>query len=188
MISSILASIMPVSEIRNFPAEQGIYAYFSDPTVDLKEFGKDGGALYVGLAEKSLHERYTLCHLAAGKTGSSSFRRSLGAILKGKLNLTAIKRDKNSLKLRADKYKFTDEGESRLTAWMMDNLKIGFWENNSPLSKKDLRVLEEKVILELKPKLDLDKRTRINNQFAGLLDGYRKICRQEVRENLINHP
>ena len=181
VVDSIIKSIKPVSKIEHLPEKQGIYAYFLDSTEDLKEFGNVGDPIYVGLAEKSLHGRDTMSHLVSGKTGWSSFRRSIGAILKEKLSLIAIKRDKNGSKLRPDKYKFTEEGESRLTEWMLASLKFGYWVNDSPFGKQELRMLEEKVILKLMPKLDLDRRTRNNNPFASLLDNYREICREEVK-------
>ncbi|ASO04599.1 GIY-YIG nuclease family protein [Arenibacter algicola] len=184
VVDSILKSIIPVSEIEYLPEKQGIYAYFLGSTKDLEEFGKDGDPIYVGLAEKSLHGRDTMSHLVSGKTGWSSLRRSLGAILKVKLNLIAVKRDKNSIKLRPDKYKFTEEGELRLTEWMIVNLKFGFWVNDNPFGKKELRILEEKVILKLMPKLDLDRSTREKNLLANLLDYYRAICREEVKSKI----
>ena len=181
VVNSILKSIISVSDIEILPQSQGIYAYFLDTSEDLREFGKVGDPIYVGLAEKSLHGRDTLSHLTSGKTGWSSFRRSLGAILKDKLGLNAIKRDKNGSKLRPDKYKFTEEGELRLTDWMMTNLKFGYWENESQFEKEKLRKLEEQVILKLLPKLDLDRRTRHKNPLANVLDNYRAVCREEVK-------
>ena len=181
VVNSILKSIISVSDIVNLPPKQGIYAYFLDTSEDLKEFGNVGDVIYVGLAEKSLHGRDTMSHLASGQTGWSSFRRSLGAVLKDKLGLKAIKRDKNGSKLRPDKYKFTEEGELKLTEWMEANLKFGYWKNESQLEKEKLRELEEKVILKLLPKLDLDRRTRHMNPLANVLNNYRAVCREEVK-------
>nr|WP_299338213.1 hypothetical protein [Allomuricauda sp.] len=181
VINSILHSTIPVSEIEHLPTKQGIYAYFLNSTKDLGMFGKNGEVIYVGLAEKSLHGRDTLSHLASGKTGWSSFRRSIGAILKKELELIAIRRDLNGSKLRADKYKFTREGETKLTEWMFDNLKFGYWVSEIPLPKTELRNLEEKVILKMKPKLDLDRRTRSKNLLATHIDALRAVCRDEVK-------
>ena len=181
VINSILDSTILVSEINYLPAKQGIYAYFLNSINDLGKFGKCGEVLYVGLAQKSLYGRDTLSHLASGKTGWSSFRRSLGAILKEELVLTAVRRDLSGSKLRADKYKFTEEGEAKLTEWMMDNLKMGYWVSEIPLPTTELRILEERVILQLKPKLDLDRRTRMNNPLASHLDVLRGVCREEVK-------
>jgi hypothetical protein len=165
--------------------KQGIYAFYIDQTNDLGKFGINGQLIYVGLAEKSLNSRDTGTHLMSGQTGWSSLRRSIGAILKMKLNLIAIKRDKNPSKLRADKYKFDEQGEIKLTDWMIKNLKIGYWTADTPLSLDKLRDEEEKVILHLKPTLDLDKRTKRFNPLAGELDSLREICRNEVKNESI---
>lgn len=120
--------------------------------------------------------------MTSGKTGWSTLRRSIGAILKEDLKLKAIKRDKNSVKLRADKYKFSDEGEDKLSEWMLSNLEMGYWYTKSHLSREDLRSEEEKLILELKPTLDLDQRTKKYNPLANELDKLRKICKNEVKD------
>ena len=181
VIYAILSSKALVSEVGYLPAKQGIYAYFLNSQKDLGKFGKNGDVIYVGLAEKNLNCRDIKNHLTSGRTGSSSFRRSLGAILKVELGLTAVKRDLNGSKPRADKYKFIDEGEERLTQWMNKNLKFGYWVNEPSLPKFELRSLEAKVILAMNPKLDLDRRTRSQNPLASQLDALRAICREEVK-------
>lgn len=172
---------MPVRAINSLPDEQGIYAFYAHNTIDLGKFGKSGQLIYVGLSEKSLNSRDTKSHLQSGQTGWSTLRRSLGAILKAKLNLMAQERDINPKKLRADKYKFDEEGELRLTEWMFKNLKLGYWSTSTSLTKSQLRKEEENVIIKLKPTLDLDKRTKHLNPLAIELDNLRAICRQEVK-------
>jgi len=181
IINSINNTTILVRELDSLPDMQGIYAFYVDSTTDLGKFGAPGQLIYVGLSEKSLNSRDTKSHLQSGQTGWSTFRRSLGAILKTKLNLIAQKRDINPKKLRADKYKFDEVGELRLTKWMRQNLKIGYWSTSNPLSKERLREEEEKVIIKLKPTLDLDKRTKHLNPLATELDNLRAICRQEVK-------
>ena len=181
MIDSIIYSKTSVSAVEHIPHKQGIYAYFLNSRKDLGMFGKRGEVIYVGLAEKSLYGRDILIHLTSGKTGWSSLRRSLGAILKEELGLIAVKRDLNGSKLRADKYKFTEEGEDNLTQWMYTNLKFGYWVSDSILPKIELRSLEEKVILAMKPRLDLDIRTRSKNLLIFQLNALRGICREEVK-------
>jgi len=163
------------------PDQQGIYAFFINNADDLGKFGSKGQIIYVGLSEKSLNSRETKTHMMSGQTGWSSLRRSLGAILKFQLNLTALKRDKNSAKLHADKYRFDGDGETRLTEWMIKNLKMGYWTTENPLTLVKLREMEEETIIKLRPTLDLDKRTRKFNPLADELDNLRKICRDEVK-------
>jgi|SRR5690606_10792695 len=181
IINSINNTKILVRELNSLPDRQGIYAFYVDNTTDLGKFGTPGQLIYVGLSEKSLNSRDTKSHLQSGQTGWSTFRRSLGAILKTKLNLIAQKRDINPKKLRADKYKFDEDGESRLTEWMLQNLKMGFWSTSNPLTKAILREEEKKVIIKLKPTLDLDIRTKHLNPLATELDKLRAICRQEVK-------
>lgn len=183
IIKSIKKSKKSVKDINNLPAEQGIYAFYIDKTTDLGKFGKPGQLIYVGLSAKSLNSRDIETHLESGQTGWSTLRRSIGAILKSKLKLTAQKRDLNPVKLRADKYKFDDKGEIKLTKWMMNNLKMGYWSASKPLKKEKLMDEEEKLIIKLKPTLDLDKRTKMLNPLAKDLDELREICRQEVKNN-----
>jgi len=97
------------------PDRQGIYSFIVDSD-ELEKFGRPRQIIYIGLAEKSLKDRDTENHLKSGQTGWSSLRRSLGAILKERLKLKAITRDKEGNMVRADKYKFDKEGEERLTA------------------------------------------------------------------------
>ena len=160
--------------------KQGIYAFFLGPGATLERFGKGGQLIYIGISE-NLKGRDIEQHLTSCKTGWSTLRRSIGAILKEDLKLKAIKRDKNSVKLRADKYKFTDEGEEKLTKWMLSNLEMGFWYSASHLSNEELRSEEEKLTIRLKPTLDLDNRTKKYNPLAIELDKLREACRNEVK-------
>jgi len=183
IIKSINKTTQSLKDLNNLPNEQGIYAFYIDNTTDLGKFGKPGQLIYVGLSEKNLNSRDTETHLKSGQTGWSTLRRSIGAILKTKFKLTAQKRDINPKKLRADKYKFDENGEIKLTAWMMNNLKMGYWSTSKPLTKDKLRNEEEKAIIMLKPTLDLDRRTKKFNPLAIELDDLREICRQEVKNN-----
>ncbi|HYK75991.1 MAG TPA: hypothetical protein VEV16_03380 [Daejeonella sp.] len=183
IINSISKTAKLVKDLNSLPDEQGIYALYIDKSTDLGKFGNPGQLIYVGISEKSLVSRGIETHFKTGQTGWSTLRRSIGAILKSKLKLSAHKRDLNPKKLRADKYKFDEKGEVRLTEWMIENLKMGFWSTSNPLTKAKLRDEEEKVIINLKPSLDLDKRTKRLNPLAQELDNLREICRQEVKNN-----
>lgn len=98
------------------------------------------------------------------------------------LDSEAEKRDICPTKLRADKYKFDDNGEIRLTEWMLHNLKLGYWATDNPFIIEELRAVEKNVILSLNPTLDLDKRSKIFNPFACELDKIRELCRMEVKK------
>ncbi len=181
IINSINLSRTSIIIKPSLEKKQGIYAFFLSPNTSLGKFGKGEQLIYIGISE-NLNGRDIKQHLKDGKTGWSSLRRSIGAILKNDLNLIAIKRDKKSKKLRADKYKFSDEGEKKLTKWMLSNLEMGFWYSTSNLSIEELRSEEEKLTIRLKPTLDLDKRTKKYNPFADQLDNLRELCRNEVKK------
>ncbi len=182
IISSINETRKPITELERLPTKQGIYAFTLTEGAELGKFGSAGRVIFVGLAEKSLASRDTKSHLKTGQTGGSSLRRSLGAVLKQELSLTALPRDKNGKKPRPDKYKFNPEGERKLTNWMIENLELGYWENlEEPFSTDELRKEEEQVIKTLKPTLDLDRRTKRFNPLAGELDALREVCRAAVR-------
>ena len=75
------------------PKEPGLYAFYGDDQA-WSELGLRsafaGQPLYVGKAERSLNGRYVGTHFAAGKTGSSTVRRSLAALLVDTLGLVAV--------------------------------------------------------------------------------------------------
>ncbi len=182
IVQSIKKTTKNLKNISSLPSKQGIFAFFINGCEDLSIFGKQGQIIYIGMSKKNLSESYFEKHLKAGKTGWSTLRRSIGAILKSKLNLTAQKRDLDSKKLRADKYKYDSIGEDKLTIWMKENLKMGYWITTESLSSEDLNDKKEKVILKLRPTLDLNKKTKQFNPLAKELDRLRAICRNEVKQ------
>jgi len=70
------------------------------------------GLLYVGMTEQGLDARN---HFAHSHSGFSTFRRSLGAILKSDLDLTAFPRSSGTSKSNVTNYRFSDVGEQALT-------------------------------------------------------------------------
>jgi hypothetical protein len=167
-----------LNEHQNYPAKSGIYAFYLSDNSDLFDFGKGGQLIYVGIAKGSFHDRDFNQHFKTGKTGSSTLRRSIGAILKTHLNLTAIPRGAANDTKRFENYKFKDD--QPLTDWMMANLQIGYWVPNNILTYSELREIEKNVTLDLKPTLDLDIRTRRFNAFADKLVALRNVCKTEA--------
>ncbi len=177
--TSFFKTKQPVNGHKDYPKSSGIYAFSLSDKSKLGEFGIGGQIIYIGIAKHSLHDRDFNQHFKTGKTGSSTLRRSIGAILKSKLNLTAIPRGGVNDSKRYDNYKFSQEQE--LTDWMISNLEIGYWIPQKVLSYQELRDIEKQITISLKPTLDLDNRTRRFNPLADKLDGLREICRQEAR-------
>jgi hypothetical protein len=163
---------------KDYPKEPGIYAFKLATNSNLGDFGKGGQIIYIGIAKQSLHDRDFNQHFKSGKTGSSTLRRSIGAILKTKLKLTAIPRGGENDSKRYDNYKFIEE--EPLTNWMIENLEIGYWTPKKPISYKELRDIEKEITIHLKPTLDLDIRTKRLNPLAKKLDEYRTICKKQA--------
>jgi hypothetical protein len=109
--------------------------------------------LYVGKAERSLNGRDVRTHFATGKTGSSTVRRSLAALLVEELDLTPVPR--NLLKPDGSaNFALEAEGDARLSSWMEEHLSLATW-----VSPADavLDEVETAVVRRLRPPLNLDK-------------------------------
>lgn len=107
------------------------------------------GIIFVGQT-KSIYTRAKNQHFRSGRTDSSTLRRTIGAILKDQLDLTAIPRPGSLLRKDYSHYRFTEEGEKRLTRWMVDNLTVSWVRVGDHLL--DTR---KAVIKEVKPPLCL---------------------------------
>ena len=164
-----------------YPENPGIYCFFINNESELDGFGKSK-ILYIGIAKYSIADRDFNQHFNDKNTGRSTLRRSLGAILKNELDLTAIPRGGINDSKRFINYKF-ENNENRLTDWMINNLKIGYYIPSSELTYKELRDLEKDITIELRPVLDLDNRTRKYNVYAKKLNALREICVEESKEN-----
>ena len=150
------------------------------PLGNLGDFGSPARVIYVGIAKDSLRDRDLRQHFADGQTGRSTLRRSLGAVLKTKLGLTAIPRGGPNDSKRFENYRFDDAGERALTRWMIDNVELGYWCASPKLSYEDLRSNEYETIMLLRPTLDLDRRTRAHNPLADRLTDLRRVCQREA--------
>ncbi len=91
----------------------GVYAYF---LLDHQALSKirvsPGGLLYVGTTASSLDSR---CHFNHSHSGFSTFRRSLGAILKQALDLKVQARSSGRSSSSTQNFRFDEDGEARLT-------------------------------------------------------------------------
>lgn len=134
----------------------GLYAFYGDADawedLQLTPTFPDQ-PLYVGKAEKSLNGRDVGTHFATGKTGSSTVRRSLAALLADELELIPVPRNLVNPDGSAN---FALEGPSdeRLSIWMEQRLRLATW------VKPDEAVLDEvetAVVRRLRPPLNLDK-------------------------------
>ena len=103
----------------------GIYAFIDHPNELRAVSVPPSGVLYTGMTESSLDAR---SHFEHAHSGFSTFRRSLGAILKEQLRLRALPRAPGPSHANVVNYRFDAEGEVRLTHWMRENLTYSYRE------------------------------------------------------------
>ena len=165
--------------LANIENKSCIYAFFLKSSAILEKYSKSRRLLYLGVTNRGLAKRELNEHLKDGKTPNSSFRRSIGAILKKKLKLEVLNRKLKNPKY--DKYRFTKKDETQLTDWITKNCYFGFWASKEELSKKELIHLESKISELYKPSLNLDAKTKKFNKMAEQLSKLRKECSDEWR-------
>ena len=142
------------------------------PQVDINpkipEVTLDGNtyqAIYTGIASKSLRGRDYRAHFIGNDASRSTLRKSIGSLF----GYDLIPRKEGDLKHK----KFKPADEEKLTEWMMSNLLLAFVENADPES------MEDKLIAELNPPLNLDKNDNtVNAEFRALLSKLR--CRPVI--------
>jgi hypothetical protein len=183
IIKSLRSTKRKIKDHIAYPSQPGIYGFFLSANSKLDKFGNPGQLIYVGIAKTSLKQRDLNQHFKSGKSGSSTLRRSIGAVLKVKFKFKSIPRGGTNDSKRFENYKFSIICEDKLSKWMDDNLEVGYWTAGPTIDYKKLRNLEMEVIKQLLPTLDLDKRTSYLNPLAGELISLRNICRDEAKCN-----
>lgn len=138
------------------------------PKIDIEpkipEVTLDGNtyqAIYTGIASESLRQRVYHYHFVGNDASSSTLRKSIGSLF----GYDLILRKESDTKHK----KFQPADEEKLTEWMISNLLLVFVENADP------EPLEEKLIAELNPPLNLDKNhNMVNKEFRALLSKLRR--------------
>ena len=181
-----------VSEIdrEQLPRTNGVYLFRLNDSASLYGFENTNYCriVYVGRAINSntLYSRFGKHIESSSKQTSSSgstFRRSLGAVLKNELKLIAYPRRLINKKSEINNYNFILPGkdftnENILTDWMKENLEYCFIESdNAEEFEKDL----EKTI---KPTLNDTKHNPLQSKLFGRDESLRKICRKEAEKFL----
>lgn len=145
-----------VDAVELAPRMPGLYAFYGDET-GWKQLSLtpafDDQPLYVGKAEKSLNGRDVATHFAVGKTGSSTVRRSLAALLVDDLNLVAVPRNLTKPDGSAN-FSLEPGSDQRLSEWMDSRLKLATWVKPDGV---ELNQIETVVLRQLQPPLNLDK-------------------------------
>ena len=136
------------------PSEAGLYAVYGDLlAVEELAAGVVDRPLYVGKAERSLVGRDLHTHFATGKTGSSTLRRTLAALLREPLELRAVPRNLARPDGSAN-YSLESSGDERLTEWMHARLRLSLWVRPDDVV---LDEVETAVLNALRPPLNLAK-------------------------------
>lgn len=136
------------------PSVAGLYAIFGDEhALASLAVGPDTRPLYVGKAEHSLVGRDLRTHFATGKTGSSTLRRTIAALLRDNLDLKAVPRNLARPDGSAN-YSVEVTGDERLTAWMHAHLRLAVWPKPQGVL---LDEVETAVLNHLRPPLNLAK-------------------------------
>ncbi len=138
------------------PAAPGLYGFHGDGSV-WRQLGlgspPDDRPLYVGKSESSLAARDVRTHFAAGRTGSSTLRRTLAALLVDQLDLVACPR--NPAKPgHFSNFGLEPEGDARLSRWMAEHLRLAVWPSPTGIVLNDV---ETAVLQCLMPPLNLSK-------------------------------
>lgn len=147
----------------------GLYALFLAPGGALPEVPANG-VLYVGCSA-NLAQREFDTHFASGKTGFSSLRRSIGALLKEELWLRAIPRAPGPSPTNVRNYRFDDAGERRLSDWMAVHLHVAVAAHPQPED------VERDLISLACPALNL---TGWDNPARVEIKRLRKVCAEEA--------
>ena len=182
IIELLKSGLTPFMEIQHFSQKPGIYAIAiigNDHPFPLKTPSlTDNDIIYIGKTNTSAKRRVLKTHFKSGRTGSSTLRRSLGAILRNELALKPIPR--SLVEGRVRDYKFIIESENKLTEWMINNLTVSFYDFEG--GKRLLRELESDIISILKPILNIDGNAI--NQNRSLIKELRAKCRELAKLNI----
>ncbi|MFV0645872.1 MAG: GIY-YIG nuclease family protein [Sphingomonadaceae bacterium] len=164
-VAAFLAEAAPPSKAPTI-ASPGIYAILlANPDALPALTAGRGGILYLGMTNDGLDARN---HFHHAHSGFSTFRRSLGALLKGGLGLHPIPRAPGKSRSNVVNYRFPDEEERALSQWMQANLQIA-----QLALKGDIATTEKDAIRLLEPPLNL---TGWPNPQRAMLKGLRADC------------
>lgn len=164
VIKHLIEREVKISEITIYSKLPGIYAiFFLGDQFPLENFEiPKNRIIYIGKTESSQQSRDANTHFKSGKTGSSTVRKSVGALLSQSEEIISVIRSLSDVeKRRKSHYKFDDASEEKVTKWMMDNLAVSFYEY--PKSKEEINNLETDLISVLKPVLNIDSKNTENS-------------------------
>lgn len=167
------------------PRRPGLYAIYGDATTwQAMGLGEqpDDRPLYVGKAEDSLRGRDIGTHFGDGRTGQSTVRRSVAALLRKPLSLHAMPRNPEKPGYFPN-YGLSKDDDKKLTSWMREHLKLATWAPEKLVG--DLGRVEIRVITAWKPPLNL---TDVVTEWTVQVKAARKVMADEARVWAESHP
>lgn len=149
----------------------GLYSVFVREQIELPRVSLGSRRLlYIVMTNDCFTKRD---HFSHPHSGTSSPRRTLGALLKDQLNLVPQPRGGENDRNRFRNYRFSDQGELSLSKWMSQALLI-----NRLKLEIDVRSIEKRVIASLEPPLNL---TDWPNPQRAAVKHLRSICAEEAK-------
>ncbi len=167
------------ADLAQLDSQEGIYLIaFTGKSDDGAPYLKSGTSpqvVYVGLSKVNSSR-----HFQSGNTGTSTLRRSLGALLQSELGLTPVPRSQDPIDVdRYDNYMFDDQSEEKLTEWMQNNLKFAFLKVEE--SKRDAML--KAMIAYNVPIFNFQNNP--DNKYGAQLKVWRKRCAAEAKSKAI---
>ena len=133
--------------------------------------GTNPKVIYVGISKPNSSR-----HFKSGNTGTSTLRRSLGALLQNQLELTAVPRCFDPLDNdRYNNYAFDSASEERLSAWMAENFQIAFL----PVEEGQAQAIQLAMIDYNAPLFNFQNNPA--NKYGAEIKVYRKKCAEEAK-------
>lgn len=127
----------------SLPPSPGLYAVYASAAsrhaLGLPELEDDGHPIYVGKSESSLRVRDSESHFKEGKTGHSTLRRSIAALMRESHGLRGRPRNPSHPAYFSN-FGLSDEHEAVLQAWVEEHLAIAAWPK--PALDPDGKLLE----------------------------------------------
>ncbi len=136
----------------------------------------DDGLLFIGKSETGMPARDHFVP-PGSDSGTSPIRRSLGALLRDELDLTARPGSLDVDGKGVSSFRFSQSGEARLTDWIKASLLV----SRLPVSG-DVSSAESLLVRHFEPPLNI---TNWNNPQRSHIMNMRRICAEEALRSLV---
>jgi hypothetical protein len=173
----LLSNLVPLDEevLVTLDGQNGIYivAYEGNDLLFALTAADGHRPVYIGVSKFNSSR-----HFKSGYTGTSSLRRSLGALLVTDLGLKPVPRSQDPAdKDRYNNYAFDPESEKKLTQWMYDNLRVAFL--RTPPDQMDS---VQKAMIDFNVPI-FNFQNNPGNKYAAQIKLYRKKCAKQAFNN-----